>query len=229
MAERAKRAKATGRAAAASAAAGPSLAVVNAKNEKVGEVNLSPGVFAVPINEHLLYESVKQHRAGLRRGTHMAKNRAMVSGSGRKPWRQKGTGRARVGEVRNPLWRHGGTVFGPQPRDYSYAMPKKERRAALRSAISLRVSEGALKVVEALGAEAPKTRAFRDLLLGLGITGKALVVDAHPSQALVLSGRNLPGVRVVDPVHLTVYDVLDCPTLLVTREAVGKLEERLTP
>jgi large subunit ribosomal protein L4 len=227
MAERAKKAKATEQVAATGADEGPSLAVVNAKNERVGEVTLSARVFAARVNEHLLYESVKQHRAGLRRGTHMAKNRALVSGSGKKPWRQKGTGRARVGETRNPLWRHGGTVFGPQPRDYSYAMPKKERAAALRSAISLRVSEGAVKVVEALVAEAPKTKLLQQFLVGLGVTGKALIVDAHPAPALLLSGRNLPGVRVVDAQHVTVYDVLDHRTLVVTREAVGKLEERL--
>src|SRR5512136_1173838 len=143
MAQRQKKTKAAEGAAAANAAASGSVAVVNANNERVGEVSLSPAVFAAPVNEHLLYEAVKQYRAGARRGTHMTKNRALVSGTGKKPWRQKGTGRARAGEARSPLWRHGGTVFGPQPRDYSYAMPKKVRAAALRSAISLRVSEGA--------------------------------------------------------------------------------------
>jgi large subunit ribosomal protein L4 len=227
MAERARKAKATEKVAPVGAGEGPSLAVVNGKNEKVGELTLSARVFAAPLNEHLLYESVKQHRAGLRRGTHMAKNRALVSGSGRKPWRQKGTGRARVGETRNPLWRHGGTVFGPQPRDYSYAMPKKERSAALRSAISLRVSEGALTVIDALTAEVPKTKLLRELLAGLGAKGKTLIVDVHPAPALLLSGRNLPGVRIVDPLRVTVYDVLDCRTLVVTREALSRLEERL--
>jgi large subunit ribosomal protein L4 len=229
MAEKVKKAQARESSAAAAPAASPSVAVVNAQNEKIGDLNLSSAVFAATPNEHLLYEVVKQYRAGARRGTHMTKNRALVSGTGKKPWRQKGTGRARVGEARNPLWRHGGTVFGPQPRDYAYSVPKKERAAALRSAISLRVSEGALRVVEAFNVETPKTKLFKALLEGLGVKGKVVVVDSRPAAALVLSGRNLPGVRIVDPSHLTVYDVLDCPTLIVTREAVGKLEERLTP
>jgi large subunit ribosomal protein L4 len=229
MAERQKKAKSASGAAAAKVVAPGTVAVVNANNEKVGELSLSPEVFAAPVNEHLLYEAVKQYRAGARRGTHMTKNRALVSGSGKKPWRQKGTGRARVGEIRTPLWRHGGTVFGPQPRDYSYSMPRAARAAALRSAISLRANEGAIKVLDAISSEVPKTKALKALLASLGVTGKALLVDVRPVPALVLSSRNLAGVRVVDSLHLTVYDVMDCRTLLVTREAVGKLEERLTP
>ena len=119
--------------------------VIDAENKKVSELKLHPEVFGVRVNDHLLYEAVKQYRAGGRRGTHMTKNRALVSGTGKKPWKQKGTGRARVGEVRTPLWRHGGTVFGPVPRDYSYSMPKKARAAALRSALSLRVKDGVLR------------------------------------------------------------------------------------
>jgi len=203
--------------------------VVSAENKKVGELSLSPAVFGVKVNEHLIYEAVKQYRAGARSGTHMTKNRALVSGSGRKPWRQKGTGRARVGEIRTPLWRHGGTVFGPQPRDYSYAMPRKARAAALRSALSQRVREGALKIVESFPVEAPKTKRLKGILDQLGVAGKTLLVDHEPTSALVLSGRNIPGLKVVDDAHLTVYDVLDCATLLLSQEAVGRLEERLTP
>jgi hypothetical protein len=126
-------------------AASPStVEVVDASNKRVRDVTLHPDVFGVEPNEHLMWEAVKQYRAGGRRGTHMTKNRALVSGTGKKPWRQKGTGRARVGEARNPLWRHGGTVFGPVPRDYSYSVPRKARLVALRSALSRRVSEGAL-------------------------------------------------------------------------------------
>jgi large subunit ribosomal protein L4 len=205
----------------------PKVPVVNTANETVREIQLSPTVFAAKVNDHLVYEAVKQYRAGARRGTHMTKNRALVSGSGKKPWRQKGTGRARVGETRNPLWRHGGTVFGPQPRDYSYAMPRKARAAALRSALTRRLQEGALKVVDAFPVEAPKTKALKGLLLTLGVAGRAVVVDHEPADALVLSGRNLPGVRVVADSHLTVYDVLDCGHLLVSQEALDKLEERL--
>jgi large subunit ribosomal protein L4 len=206
----------------------PKVAVVNAANETVREIQLSPDVFAAKPNTHLVYEAVKQYRAGARRGTHMTKNRALVSGSGKKPWRQKGTGRARAGESRNPLWRHGGTVFGPQPRDYSYSMPKKARAAALRAALSQRLGEGAVKVVEAFAVEEPKTKVLKGLLAKLGVVGKAVVVDHQPSDALVLSGRNLPGVKVVADSHLTAYDVVDCKHLVVTQEAIDKLEERLT-
>jgi large subunit ribosomal protein L4 len=220
-----KKAKSTAR--GATKGASPKVPVVNSANETIREIQLSPTVFAVKVNDHLVYEAVKQYRAGARRGTHMTKNRALVSGSGRKPWRQKGTGRARVGETRNPLWRHGGTVFGPQPRDYSYSMPRKARAAALRSALTRRLQEGALKVVDAFPVEAPKTKALKGLLATLGVAGRAVVVDHEPADALVLSGRNLPGVRVVADSHLTVYDVLDCAHLLVSQEALDKLEERL--
>jgi large subunit ribosomal protein L4 len=205
------------------------VAVVDGDNRKVSEHSLRPEVFAVAVNEHLLYEAVKQYRANARRGTHMTKNRALVSGSGRKPWRQKGTGRARVGEIRTPLWRHGGTVFGPTPRDYSYAMPKKARAAALRSALTRRYHDGGLRVVERFGIEQPKTKVLKGLLDRLGVEGKTLLVENQPDRALLLSGRNIPGLKVVDSTQLNVYDVLDCPNLLVSQEALDKLEEQLTP
>jgi large subunit ribosomal protein L4 len=212
-----------------SAAAEGSVEIVNVDNEKVSERLVSPEVFGVRVNEHLLYEAVKQYRAGGRRGTHMTKNRALVSGSGKKPWRQKGTGRARVGEIRNPLWRHGGTVFGPTPRDYSYSMPKKARAAALRSALTQKLREGGFKVVEGFPLSAPKTKELKGILDRLGLNGKTVLVDHEPLEALVLSGRNIPELKVVDESHLTVYDVLDCRNLLVSQEALGRLEERLTP
>ncbi len=217
----------------AKAAQATRVEVVNGQNKKVGDRELAADVFATPVNDHLLYEAVKQYRAGGRRGTHMTKNRALVSGSGKKPWRQKGTGRARVGEVRNPLWRHGGTVFGPTPRDYSLRLPKKARSAALRSALSQRLKQGGLKVVDLFAIAMPEKPPFRlaqqlkELLERLQVDGKALIVDATPSEALVLSGRNLRQVKVVDESHLTVYDVLDCRHLVVSQEALGKLEERL--
>jgi len=207
--------------------------VLSADNKQVSEVALSPIVFEAKVNQHLIYEAVKQYRAGARRGTHMTKNRALVSGSGRKPWRQKGTGRARVGEIRTPLWRHGGTVFGPVPRDYSYAMPKKARAAALRAALSQRRSEGALKVVDTLPVrmqEKPPhrlTQQLKGILAKLEVEGKALIVDHEPTDALVMSGRNLPGVTVLDPSHVTAYHVLDCRHVLLTSEGLTKLEERL--
>jgi large subunit ribosomal protein L4 len=212
-----------------SAGGGASLEVVDAKNKKVGDVALRPEVFGVRVNEHLLYEAVKQYQAGARAGTHATKNRALVSGSGRKPWRQKGTGRARVGETRNPLWRHGGTVFGPQPRDYSYRFPKKMRLAALRSAFSQRVKDGAVRVIDRFEIEQPRTKVLKGLLDGLGVSGKTLVVDHRPPDNLVLSGRNMPHVKVVDDSQVNVYDLLDAGTVLLSSEALSKLEEWLTP
>jgi large subunit ribosomal protein L4 len=145
MAERARKPVRPGRPKPKPTSEPARVAVWSAENSQVREVSLSQDVFGAPVNQHLLYEAVRQYRAGARRGTHQTKNRAAVAGSGRKPWRQKGTGRARIGEIRNPLWRHGGTVFGPQPRDYSYRMPKKARQAALRAALSQRREEGALR------------------------------------------------------------------------------------
>jgi len=230
--EAAPKAAKAARAESPAAAEKPAKGLVEVKdpeNKKVTEIHLHPEVFGVRVNEHLLYEAVKHYRAGGRRGTHMTKNRALVAGTGKKPWKQKGTGRARIGSVRNPLWRHGGTVFGPVPRDYSYSMPKKARAAALRSALSLRVNEGALRVVTGFPLEAPKTKLLKGLLEKLGIAGKTTLVDHEPTDALVLSGRNLPGLHVVADSHLTVYDVLDCQNLLVSQAALDKLEERLTP
>jgi large subunit ribosomal protein L4 len=203
--------------------------VFNTSNQKVSNIVLHPDVFRTRVNEHLLYEAVKHYRAGARRGTHATKNRALVSGSGRKPWRQKGTGRARVGETRTPLWRHGGTVFGPQPRDYSYDMPKKARAAALRSALSKRAQDGGLKVVDHFDLETAKTKALKAILVQLGAGAKTLLVDHKPADNLVLSGRNIPGLKVVDSTQVNVYDLLDCQTVLVSQEGLTKLEERLTP
>ena len=142
--------------------------VVTADNEKIRELKLSAAVFGTKVNDHLLYEAVKQYRAGARRGTHMTKNRALVSGSGKKPWRQKGTGRARVGEIRNPLWRKGGTVFGPQPRSYEYQLPKKVEKGALRAALAAKLQGGAVIVVDALSASEVKTKAAVGMLKAIG-------------------------------------------------------------
>ena len=208
-----------------------SVDVVNVENKKVGDRLVSPEVFGVPVNDHLLYEAVKQYRAGGRRGTHMTKNRALVSGSGKKPWRQKGTGRARVGETRNPLWRHGGTVFGPMPRDYSYTHAQEgARRGAALGALPARCTRARSRWSTRFPRRwRRRPRPLKGILDALGVAGKTVIVDHEPTDALVLSGRNIPGLRVVDDSHLTVYDVLDCKNLLVSQEALGKLEERLTP
>src|SRR5881296_2616777 len=181
--------------------------IKNLNNEVVGTLDLADEVFNGPINEGLMHQAVKQYLASQRSGTHKTKTRAEVSGSGRKPWRQKGTGRARVGEIRTPLWRHGGTVFGPQPRDYSYSMPRKARAAALRSALTRRYNDGGLRVVDRFGIDQPKTKVLKGLLDRLGVEGKTLLVEYQPDQALVLSGRNIPGLKVVDSTQINVYDV----------------------
>src|SRR6187402_3773257 len=154
--------------------------VVNAENKKVGSVELRDEVFGGRVKTDLIWESVRRENAAERRGTHATKNRALVSGSGKKPWRQKGTGRARIGSIRNPLWRHGGTVFGPTPRDYSYDMPKKARAAALRSALSQSVEDGRLKIVDHFDIAEPKTKELKAILVKLGLDGKTLLVDSKP-------------------------------------------------
>jgi large subunit ribosomal protein L4 len=202
--------------------------VFNTSNEKVSNIVLHPDVFRARVNKHLLYEAVKQYRAGARRGTHMTKNRALVSGSGKKPWRQKGTGRARIGSIRT---RSGGTAArcSAPPRATTPDMPKKARAAALRSALSQRALDGALKVVDHFDIAEPKTKELVGILGKLGLEGKTLLVDNKPTDNLILSGRNIPGLKVVDASQVNVYDVLDCRTVLVSQEALAKLEERLTP
>lgn len=203
------------------------LVVTGAGGKASGEVKLAPSVFELRPNDHLLYEAVKLYRAGARAGTHKTKSRGMVSGSGKKPWKQKGTGQARVGEKRTPLWRHGGTVFGPTPRDYSYSMPRKALTAALRQALSTKNRAGSLRVVESLRADAPKTKVLKAAIDAMGFDGKTLYVESEPSDALLLSSRNIPGFRVIETSHLTVYDILNCKTLAVSTAALARLEERL--
>jgi large subunit ribosomal protein L4 len=202
------------------------LNVVNAQNENVGAIELSDAVFGGRVRADLIWESVVHEQAARRRGTHMTKNRALVSGSGKKPWRQKGTGRARVGEIRNPLWRKGGTVFGPQPRSYDYDLPRKMRRGALREALALKAQAGALVVVDALESEA-KTKAAAELLRRLGANGKTLVIDVAPDEGFARAARNLTGVRLVASSRLTARDVMDTTRVIATRAAMEKLQELL--
>lgn len=201
--------------------------VVNAQNEKVGSVDLRDEVFAGRVKVDLIHESVVRANAAERRGTHATKTRGLVRGSGRKPWRQKGTGRARVGEVRNPLWRKGGTVFGPQPRSYDYQLPKKVERGALRAALQAKLQDGAVIVVEALSATEVKTKAALAVLKTLGVTGKALLVDLRPDEKFTLSVRNVPGVRVLPSNRVTARDIADTTRVVVTRAAIEKLQEVL--
>jgi large subunit ribosomal protein L4 len=203
------------------------LDVVNAENEKVGSVDLGDAVFGGPIKADLVWESVVRQNAADRRGTHMTKTRAMVSGSGKKPWRQKGTGRARVGEIRNPLWRKGGTVFGPQPRDYGYRVPRKVERGALRAALASRLRDGDVIVVDELKVAERKTRAAVEILRKLGATGKTLIVDVALDEDFNLSARNIAGVRLVPSGRLTARDVMDTGRIVATRAAIERLQEVL--
>jgi large subunit ribosomal protein L4 len=201
--------------------------VVNVENQKVGTVSVSDALFGGRVKTDLIHESVVRANAAERRGTHATKNRALVSGSGKKPWRQKGTGRARVGEIRNPLWRKGGTVFGPQPRSYDYQLPRKVELGALRAALAAKIQGGAVVVVDALSASAVKTKAAVGMLKTIGVTGKALLVDVHLDEKLALSVRNLPGVVLLPSNRITARDVASTKTVVVTQAALEKLEAAL--
>lgn len=203
------------------------LDVVNSSNEKVGALDVHDELFARRVKTDLIWESVVRQQASERRGTHATKNRANVSGSGRKPWRQKGTGRARVGEIRNPLWRKGGTVFGPQPRIYGFKLPKKVERGALRAALAVRLRDGDVVVVDSLSSDEIKTKAAADLLKRLGVDGKAVLLDVSPDEKLVRSVRNLPGVAFVPANRVTPRDLMDASRVVTTRAALERLLEAL--
>jgi len=200
------------------------LDVVNSDNKKVGSLELNDEVFGGRVNGALIWESVVHTNAAARRGTHKTKNRANVAGSGRKPWKQKGTGRARVGSVRNPLWRHGGTVFGPQPRSYDFRLPRKVKRGAVVAALAARVQDGALVVVDELTATESKTKAASELLKRLGAGGKALLIDVQPNEKLGFAVRNLPGVQFLASARVVARDVLNASRVIATKAAVEKLQ-----
>ncbi len=201
--------------------------VVNVNKERVGDVDLRDEVFGGRVKADLIWEAVVHENASERRGTHATKNRALVSGSGKKPWRQKGTGRARVGEIRNPLWRKGGTVFGPQPRSYEFSIPKKVRLGALRAALAQKLHDGALIVVDKLEAGEKKTKATAAMLKNLGATGKTLVIDVKHDEAFTLTARNIAGVKLVPSGRVTARDVIDTNHVVATREAIEKLQDNL--
>ena len=201
--------------------------VVNAENKKVGTVDVKDDVFGGRVNGDLIWESVVHANAADRRGTHAVKNRSAVSGSGKKPWRQKGTGRARVGEIRNPLWRHGGTVFGPTPRSYDFKIPKKVERGALRAALAQKMQDGALVVVEALSAGEVKTKAAAEMLKKLGVAGKAVLIDVALDENLAKSVRNIAGVEFVASGKVNARSVINANKVVATRGAIEKLAEVL--
>jgi large subunit ribosomal protein L4 len=201
------------------------LDVVNADNKKVGSLELNDDVFGGRVNSSVIWESVVHANASARRGTHATKNRALVAGSGRKPWKQKGTGRARVGDIRNPLWRHGGTVFGPQPRSYDFRLPRKVKRGAVVAALAARIQEGALVVVDELSAGETKTKAAAELLKRFGADGKALLIDVTPDEKLGIAVRNLPGVQFLASARVGARDVMRASRVIATKAAVEKLQE----
>ncbi len=192
-----------------------------------GEIELNSEVFGIEPNENVVFDAVIMQRASLRQGTHAVKNRSAVSGGGRKPWRQKGTGRARQGSIRSPQWRGGGIVFGPTPRSYSYKLPKKVRRLAIKSVLSQKVLDNKLVVVEALQFDAPKTKEFAQVLSNLNVDTKVLVVVESSNDFALLAGRNIPNVTIVDETDVTVLDVVNNDKLLFTKAALSKVEEGL--
>ncbi|MBB6447531.1 50S ribosomal protein L4 [Bacillus benzoevorans] len=203
------------------------VALYNQNGAKVSEIELNDAVFGIEPNNHVLFEAVVMQRASLRQGTHKTKIRSEVAGGGRKPWRQKGTGRARQGSIRSPQWRGGGTVFGPVPRSYSYKLPKKVRRLAIKSALSSKVLEENILVLESLAFEAPKTKEFKGVLNALSVNSKALIVTADLDENVALSARNIPGVTVLTADGINVLDVLNHDKLILTKAAVEKVEEVL--
>ena len=199
--------------------------VYDMSGKLVGEIELSEAVFGVNPNEAVVHDVVKNHLANKRQGTQSALTRAEVSGGGRKPWRQKGTGRARQGSTRAPQWTHGGIVFAPKPRDYSYTLNKKTRRLALKSVLSAKASEHNIVVIDSIKMDAPKTADFAKFLKAVGAEGKTLVVTAAPDPVVVKSGRNIPGCEITFANLINVYDVLNAKKLVVDLEALRKIEE----
>lgn len=212
----------------------PTVKVHNLRNEEVGEIELSDAVFGAPLNEALIHAAVKNYQQNARQGTSATKTRGNVSGAGRKLWKQKGTGRARIASLRSPLWKGGGNVHGPQPRDWSSKLPKKMRRGALRSALSERVREGNLIVIDDFSIANPKTKDFVGTLATLGLRTKdkqtkALIVDSLDNENLIRSSRNVQKIKVTNSYGVNIYDLLYHEKLIVTRAAVEELANLLDP
>lgn len=205
----------------------PKVALYNMQGQQVGDIELNDRVFGIEVNKSVLHDAVVMQLASRRRGTAATKTRGMVSGGGRKPWRQKGTGRARAGSTRSPLWRHGGVVFGPQPRDYGYTLPRKVRRLALRSALSDKVQNGNIIVLDQLSLAQPKTKEMVKVLEALKVAEAALVVTAERDENVFKSARNIPGITPVAASGINVYDLLAHDKLVITKDAVAKVEEVL--
>ncbi|MBL4987731.1 50S ribosomal protein L4 [Bacillus safensis] len=205
----------------------PKVALYNQNGSTNGEIELNASVFGIEPNESVVFDAILMQRASLRQGTHKVKTRSEVRGGGRKPWRQKGTGRARQGSIRSPQWRGGGIVFGPTPRSYSYKLPKKVRRLAIKSVLSSKVIDNNIIVLEDLTLDAVKTKEFAGILKGLSVEKKALIVTADANETVALSARNIPGVTVVEANGINVLDVVNHDKLLITKAAIEKVEEGL--
>lgn len=205
----------------------PKVAVYNSANQQVGDIELNDSVFGVEMNAGLVHQAVVMQLASRRLGTHATKTRGLVRGGGRKPWRQKGTGRARSGSTRSPLWVGGGTVFGPQPRSYAFRMPKKQRRLAIKCALSDKVASGDFIVLDDLQFDAPKTKSVVNMLGDFGIDAKSLIITLDENENVELSSRNIPGVKAINTMGLNVYDILNHTKLFITKAAIEKIEEVL--
>jgi len=205
----------------------PKVALYNMEGKQVGEIELNDDVFGIEPNEAVVHEAVVMQLASLRRGTHSALTRAEVRGGGKKPWKQKGTGRARAGTIRSPLWRKGGIIFGPKPRDYSYSIPRKKRRLAVKSILSAKVNGGNLIVLDDLNFGQPKTKEMVQVLTNLNVDKKALVVTADTTGFVQESARNIPGIKPLAADGINVYDLLNHDKLIITKAAIAKVEEVL--
>jgi len=205
----------------------PSVDIIDLSNKKVGTVELSDAVFGAPVNEDLLYEAVRHHQATVRRGTAKTKTRHEVAGSGKKLWRQKGTGRARMGSIRSPLWRHGGTTHGPQPHSYAYHLPRKMYLGALRSALTAKLRDGELRIVQEFAVAEPKSKLMSRVLDTVEVHKTVLLVDNSENRNLALSSRNLEGVKLVASKDVNVYDLLGHKQVLLSEAAARKLSEAL--
>ena len=205
----------------------PKVAVYNSANQQVGDIELNDSVFGVEMNAGLVHQAVVMQLASRRLGTHATKTRGLVRGGGRKPWRQKGTGRARSGSTRSPLWVGGGTVFGPQPRSYAFRMPKKQRRLAIKCALSDKVASGDFIVLDDLQFDAPKTKSVVKMLGDFGVDAKSLIITLDENENVELSSRNIPGVKAINTMGLNVYDILNHTKLFIAKAAIEQIEEVL--
>ena len=201
------------------------IKVLNMAGQQVGEIELNAAIFGIEPNKAVMHDLVKNHLANCRQGTQSALTRAEVSGGGKKPWRQKGTGRARQGSTRAPQWTHGGIVFAPKPRDYSYTLNKKVKRLALKSALSVKAAENAVVVVDSLEMTEIKTKAFKNFLSAVGAEGKAMVVTPEVNQNVVMSARNIPGVQTTIATVLSTYEIMNTRMFIVDKAALAKIEE----